>query len=142
MSGPFVSCSRPNLSRWILKVLADEHHFTAPDSKSGHTPLGHTLVRWAMLLPPGAGEGWDGGHAQAACGQALHPHPDPPPSQGEGSLCANLMWSDLAHQASLRIDTPVHTRRACGVGHRVAHTSRAWGRMFALLIPVRTFGYL
>jgi hypothetical protein len=48
-----------------------------------------------MLLPPGAGEGWDGGHMQAACGQALHPHPGPPPSQGEGSLCANLTWSNL-----------------------------------------------
>jgi hypothetical protein len=31
-----------------------------------------------------------------ACGQTLHPHPGPPPSQGEGSLCANpageKMW--------------------------------------------------
>ena len=61
-----------------------------------------------VLLPPTAGEGpdgpaptqsrqgGDGGRAQAACGQTLHPHPRPLPSQGEGSLCAKLMGSDLA----------------------------------------------
>src|SRR6266571_6762166 len=49
-----------------------------------------------MLLSPGAGEGGDGGHVQVAGDQALHPHPGPPPSQGEENLCANLTWSDLA----------------------------------------------
>jgi hypothetical protein len=49
------------------------------------------LVQRVLLLPPDAGNGWDGWRAQAACGQTLHSHPSPPPSQGEGSLCANLM---------------------------------------------------
>jgi hypothetical protein len=30
-------------------------------SKSGHQTLGHCKELWTMLLPPGAGEGWDGG---------------------------------------------------------------------------------
>jgi pullulanase/glycogen debranching enzyme len=37
----------------------------------------------------------DGGQAPVACGQTLHSHPGPPPSQGEGSRCANLTWFDL-----------------------------------------------
>src|SRR6059036_2754553 len=43
---------------------------------------------------------------------------------------------------ALRIDTPVHTRRAASVSHRVAHASRVRGGMFALLIPGRTVGHL
>jgi hypothetical protein len=31
-----------------------------------------------------------------ACCQSLHPHPGPPPSQGEGILCAHPTWFDLA----------------------------------------------
>ena len=57
-------------------------------------PNGFSVPR-IILLPPAAGEGGDGGRAQVACGQPLHPHPGPPPSQREGSLCANLMGSDL-----------------------------------------------
>src|SRR5262249_38271031 len=53
------------------------------------------LVQRVILLPPDAGEGWDGGRVQSACGQILHPHPRPPPSQGEGRLCAKLMGSNL-----------------------------------------------
>jgi hypothetical protein len=53
------------------------------------------LVQRVILLPPDAEEGWDGRRAQAVCGLPLHPHPRPPPSQGEGNLCAKLMGSDL-----------------------------------------------
>jgi hypothetical protein len=59
-----------------------------------------TLEQRIIHLPPNAGEGGDGGRAQAACGQPLHPHPGPPPSQGEGSLCANLMEPDLESQSA------------------------------------------
>jgi hypothetical protein len=38
-----------------------------------------------------------GGQAPMAGGQTLHPHPGPPPSQGEGSRCAHLTWFDLVH---------------------------------------------
>ncbi len=53
---------------------------------------------WTILLPPARGKV---GMGASACGRALHPHPDPPPSQGEGSLCANLIWSDLGGHPSL-----------------------------------------
>src|SRR6266705_6702515 len=36
-----------------------------------------------------------GGQPHAACRETLHPHPGPPPSQGEGTLCTNSTWSDL-----------------------------------------------
>jgi hypothetical protein len=68
------------------------------------------LVQWFILLPPDAGEGWDGGRAQVACGQTLHPHPGPPPSQGEGSLCANLMESDLGWCPDHPSDPPTKGR--------------------------------
>jgi hypothetical protein len=54
-----------------------------------------TLVSCTLLLPPGARESGDGGPAPVAGGQTRHPHPGPPPSQGEGSLGANLTRFDL-----------------------------------------------
>src|SRR5262249_26320924 len=64
-----------------------------PAARGGWSRLNQATLYWnpmlvqrVILLPPDAGEDWDGGRAQAACGQALRPHPDPPPSQGEGNL--------------------------------------------------------
>src|SRR5215471_14075896 len=52
MSGPFVNCSRPNSSRSILKVLADEHRQTlvveiqpgVPEGEGENVP-NHPAVR-------------------------------------------------------------------------------------------------
>ena len=38
------------------------------------------------------------GASTPACCQTLHPHPGPPPSQGECSRCAHLTWFDLESQ--------------------------------------------
>src|SRR5262252_8557871 len=77
--------------------------------KSHHTTMGHPSHTVGHTPSPRRGGrlGW-GGEPLRHVGKSLHPHPDPPPSQGEGrcapcadtvapegNLYANVMWTDL-----------------------------------------------
>src|SRR5712691_5127658 len=99
----FVTGKRQYCGLPILRETSPPFAVAVPLTKSrARVALNQATQHWDTMLeqpvrhlPPDAGEGWNGGRAQAACSQPLHPHPSPPPSQGEGSLCANLMGSDL-----------------------------------------------
>jgi hypothetical protein len=82
-------------TRFLQRMVAEDLHSGDLNQATQHwDPM---LVQRVLLLPPDAGEGGDGGASAGVYGQALHPHPSSLPSQGEGSLCANLIWSYLEY---------------------------------------------
>ena len=72
---PYYRIPQWNMSSIFFFCLYPAKKNLASGPKSGHTTLGHHSGAMDLLLPPGVGEGWDGGkrmrHAARLCSPTL-----------------------------------------------------------------------